>query len=576
MSDTPKDWTGDGNQPPPADVAAEIESGFDLVEGLAEDAKFVSGCQAQQLIKISQLHRLGSMNPLSPAPAAQTSAERARRQLASLSREDLTTKEVAARLYLSDYAARRLVRLALSLTSRFTNTLKALSAGRLDLRRAEIIDEHAGPLAEDRYASALASGESPEQAERWARNIAGMVESLVLGRATTQTPQQLHQAVRRVVNRLDPGFADRRAKKELKCREVTHRTNPIDGTGDVYAHLGAAEAQGVYNVVDAYARAARQAGSDRNLKELRADAFTHLILYGHMPDATSGSSSGNSPGSSSDNNDNPVTVDTENASIVPAVDPNTGDIQRAPTDTNDGESSARPTKDAGTHVDSAVHPRSATGSGRSGLRAHVQVVVGLETLLGMNDDPAHLAGHGSVTAQTARDLAFNAGSTWRRLVTDPVTGYLLNYDRKTYRPPVALADHVRARDLTCRTPNCSRPAAECDLDHIISWPAGATSEQNLATECDRDHRYKHEGKWRHQVSVDPKHPPGTIVMISPTGHVYLSYPHVYTDPVQAPSAPSSTRDADPSLKPSAEQLDSGGGRPTSAHAPPNDPGPPPF
>jgi hypothetical protein len=166
---------------------------------------------------------------------------------------------------------------------------------------------------------------------------------------------------------------------------------------------------------------------------------------------------------------------------------------------------------------------------RSGLRAHVQITVGLSTLLGLDEEPGDLAGHGPVSAQTARDLAFGLGSTWRRLVTDPLSGALLDYGRTTYRPPAALADHVRARDVTCRTPNCTRPATSCDLDHVISWPAGATSENNLQTKCDIDHRLKHEGGWRHQISTDPQHPPGTVIMISPTGHVYVSHPHDYTD-----------------------------------------------
>jgi hypothetical protein len=624
MTRTSGGFIGGGNQPPPnppdvdsecSRVAWENESGFGLVQGLFEDAKIICWFEAQQLIKIAELHQLGSMTPLPPPAAAQTSAERARRQLSSLSREDLTTKEVAARLCLSDYAARRLVRLALSLTTRFTGTLEALSQGRLDLRRAEIIDEHAGPLAEDHYGTAIAKGCSPDEAERSARSIAAMVESLVLGKASTQTPQQLHPAVRRAVHRLDPGFTDRQVKKELKCRQVTHRTNLADGSGDLYAHLGAAEAQGVYNVVDAYARAARQAGSERNLNELRADALTHLVLYGHMPD--------NSPATG------PMDVDTNTATIVPDIDPDTGDLWPNPSDripeTDSGNESIRGatdsdcepvgTADSGSgsvgatdsgsgsvgatesgsgsvgSADSGVSatdcatdparpgpgaadenspvadPRSVCGSGRSGVRAHVQVVISLETLLGLNNDPADLAGHGPITAQTARDLAFNAGSTWRRLVTDPVTGYLLNYGRKTYRPPVALADHVRVRDLTCRTPNCTRPARHCDLDHIVSWPAGATSERNLAAECDRDHRYKHEGNWRHQVSADPKHPPGTIVMISPTGHIYLSYPHIYADP-----RPKVLPEQDPTGqagRPSSS-------RPSRKPAPPEDNGPPPF
>jgi len=128
-----------------------------------------------------------------------------------------------------------------------------------------------------------------------------------------------------------------------------------------------------------------------------------------------------------------------------------------------------------------------------------------------------------------------------------------------------LADHVRARDVTCRTPNCQRPATKCDLDHVISWPAGSTSEANLATECEIDHRLKHEGNWRHQLSSDPEHPPGTIVMISPTGHIYLSYPYTYTDPWYR------------KLAEQAEQQDRCSQPPPQGWKPPDDdPGPPPF
>ena len=233
-----------------------------------------------------------------------------------------------------------------------------------------------------------------------------------------------------------------------------------------------------------------------------------------------------------------------------------------------------------------MRPR--TAGGRSGIRAHVQVVISIETLLGLDDQPADLVGHGPITAHTARDLAFNTGSTWRRLITDPITGYLLDYGRTTYRPPTALADHVRARDLTCRTPNCDRPATKCDLDHVISWPVGTTSEHNLATECENDHRFKHEGRWTHQLSTDPDHPPGTIVMISPTGHLYLSYPHRYSEPPPKPRTPQTKTPISPDtpgdLGPPGELDTWGEGaaadsrlRSTITPRPPNDdPGDPPF
>ncbi len=77
----------------------------------------------------------------------------------------------------------------------------------------------------------------------------------------------------------------------------------------------------------------------------------------------------------------------------------------------------------------------------------------------------------------------------------------------------------RADDRTCDV-----PAHRGDLDHVIRYPVGATSEANLQAACRRDHRLKHEGRWHHQLSDDPAHQPGTIVITSPTGHIYLSQP----------------------------------------------------
>jgi hypothetical protein len=55
-------------------------------------------------------------------------------------------------------------------------------------------------------------------------------------------------------------------------------------------------------------------------------------------------------------------------------------------------------------------------------------------------------------------LAADESGTWRRLVTDPVTGQLLDYGQDTYRPPKDLAEFVIARDQTCTFPGCERPA----------------------------------------------------------------------------------------------------------------------
>jgi uncharacterized protein DUF222 len=103
-----------------------------------------------------------------------------------------------------------------------------------------------------------------------------------------------------------------------------------------------------------------------------------------------------------------------------------------------------------------------------GQRPAINVTVSLGTLLGCDEQPAHLDGHGPITAALARRLAADPTGTWRRLVTDD-TGQLLDYARRTYRPPANLTDHVIARDHTCTFPGCRRPARLCDLDHAEPW-----------------------------------------------------------------------------------------------------------
>ena len=156
-----------------------------------------------------------------------------------------------------------------------------------------------------------------------------------------------------------------------------------------------------------------------------------------------------------------------------------------------------------------------------GMRPAVQVTVALSTLLGLDDQPGELAGHGPIPAPVARRIAGDPSGTWRRLITDH-TGRLLDYGTTIYRPPADLARHVMARDQTCTFPGCNRPAHRCDLDHQQPASAGgATSAENLAVLCRRHHRAKHVGGWRVVRHETASH------WTSPTGHRYRSRPPAY-------------------------------------------------
>jgi hypothetical protein len=151
----------------------------------------------------------------------------------------------------------------------------------------------------------------------------------------------------------------------------------------------------------------------------------------------------------------------------------------------------------------------------------VQVVVAASTLAGLDEKPGELGGYGPVPASLARELAAGPDATWRRILTDPADGSLLDVGRRVYRPPAALARHVRTRDRTCRFVGCRMPAARCDLDHVVAFPTGPTAAGNLATECRHHHRCKHHAGWR--VETDPDRP-GHLTWTSPTGHRYPGPP----------------------------------------------------
>lgn len=144
----------------------------------------------------------------------------------------------------------------------------------------------------------------------------------------------------------------------------------------------------------------------------------------------------------------------------------------------------------------------------------VNITIDLPTLLGLQENPALLAGYGPIPASIARELAQDG--RWKRFVTDPVTGTLLDYGRETYEPPQALVDFVIARDRTCRFPGCRRSTLGIDIDHAHPWDEGGeTNPHNLGLLCRRHHRMKTHGGWK-LVS----YPDGSCEWTSPAGKNY--------------------------------------------------------
>jgi hypothetical protein len=300
-------------------------------------------------------------------------------------------------------------------------------------------------------------------------DAAHAVEATVLGRASDQTSPQLGAALRRAVIKADPNAAESRRQVVLRDREVRYYPGD-DGAATLWATGPATQLQALYLAVTALA--------DKAI-------------------------AGDREGRATDDGD-----ETEVRTLAQAR----FDVLT----------------DAGLmHLNYSDLPR------RQHRRPHLQVVVAATTLLGIDDDPAELVGHGPITAHLAREIAGDA--TWTRLLTDPVSGVITDYGTTRYRPPASLTDLVTAKHPTCRGLGCRQPASRCQIDHTIVYPDGDTAEHNLGPRCSHCHNQKHEAEW-HVLQLRD----GTFLYTTPSGHTYRREP----DPPLMPNPPPDLADDD--------------------------------
>ena len=172
-----------------------------------------------------------------------------------------------------------------------------------------------------------------------------------------------------------------------------------------------------------------------------------------------------------------------------------------------------------------------------GRRPTIHVTVSADTLLGLDDEPGHLSGYGPITADAARRLAADQSGTWRRLLTDPNTGDLLDISADTYRPGQRLRDFIAARDDHCVFPGCHQPAYRCEYEHTLSYGAGgATCRNNGAAACKRHNLCKIDTGWGYTRNDD-----GSFSWTTDTGHTFTSHPpRRWTHP-DDPSPPARTQ-----------------------------------
>ncbi|GAA1692486.1 hypothetical protein GCM10009745_42340 [Kribbella yunnanensis] len=390
--------------------------------------------------------------------------------------------EIGAALHLSTNTTFRHMETALHLTGPLGATLTAVRTGSLTWSKALAISESTRGLT-DQDAQA--------------------VESHVLRRASSQTNANLRKSLRTQVAKhsADTEADGHRAAVQERTCKIVPLANGMAGLWIVHT---ADKIQEMYVAVRAMADLAK-----RDDSVSRADSVDTVGAPTGPPSQRATS---------------------QPAALQPAPTDN-GDPQ-PPEDTNGPDEQQPPKRTAEQYRADAVadlfgHILS-NGLDWLGRRLpdqhrrkpHIEVLIPASTLLGLDDDPCELSGYGPIPASLARQIS--ADGTWRRLLTDPMNGTVLEASTTRHDPGALVSETLLARHPVCAWPGCNRPSRECDRDHGTPFAAsGQTSLAGLAPFCEYHHVIKDTPEWGWTTT---NHPDGSVTLTTPTGHRYTTVP----------------------------------------------------
>ncbi|TDO52961.1 uncharacterized protein DUF222 [Kribbella sp. VKM Ac-2571] len=153
-------------------------------------------------------------------------------------------------------------------------------------------------------------------------------------------------------------------------------------------------------------------------------------------------------------------------------------------------------------------------------RPHIEILVPITTLLGVDNDPCELTGYGPIPAPMARRIARDG--TWRRLLTDPTNGTVLEASTTRHNPGPIVTETLLARHPVCAWPGCNRTSRQCDRDHATPFKqSGHTNLTGLVPYCEYHHVIKDTPTWGWKTTT---HPDGSLTLTTPTGHRYTTVP----------------------------------------------------
>jgi hypothetical protein len=394
--------------------------------------------------------------------------------------DDSEREEIATALRMSGSTAQGRIDVARTLTQYLPGATAALAIGDISPAHANVIARESAQL--------IRQGVAPE--------VLKLIEDEAIAHAEFHTPAQVANKVRSCIAMFAPEQFEAAAVEEKSTRRVSCYPN-ANGMATIVAFLPAADAQTIMLAIDRLAYKTNGVAKEK-LREFQEKS-------GYRMRANSNSPFSSQPDFISATNGTEVHYGADlSAGAVPNF--NLTDFSADLMDPMDAHRA-----DAMTAIAALFLETNEDQVMNHGRPITVNLTIDLPTLLGLSENPGQLSGYGAIPATVARELA--ADGKWRKFITDPTTGNLLDFGRESYLPPQALRDFLLARDKTCRFPGCRRSGVKGEIDHAVPWEEGGeTSRSNLGLLCKRHHQLKTHGGWKLESFED-----GSCEWTSPLG-----------------------------------------------------------
>lgn len=476
------------------------------------------------------------LEALEDHPGMKTSVRTGR--MASFAAADSAAMEIALVSGLSQGQAHRVLEQADTLVSDTPEVLEALALGRIGVAHVQRIIEQTRHIVPEMPPSPSREADAASR-EEWEREVAAREARARVARrdfgvdmlavAPGKCPSQLRSRGQQVLEKYYGLSFTKRSRTALRDRRIFVE-EASDGMAWLSGYLPAAGCHAIISKIDgmarllkadpdsaaAVARAAHEAGcsaaaqppvddpnEQRTLDQLRADVFIDTVLNGPR-----------GQGLESVNAEVFVTVPS---TLFPGTPGGPVAVDRTPVDGGAAGSSDGTDEATGARRPVGAAPEAPGDFEAAALEPGSAV----PSLLG-----------GGPVDQTSAARLMTAARTWWRVITDPVTGAVVEFGQNRYRPTRAQRAILQFRDGCCTTPGCTGAARACDVDHTDEWQdGGGTDIGNLHFCCRRCHRLKSLGL----IEVEQRSG-GTMLVTSLFGTQRVSYPAApwaVADPGQA-------------------------------------------